>query len=216
MYKIISAGKIVALCDTPRYVTRNPDTGALVEATVEDAIGVSVAGTLYNLNGGSGIPDAPEAVVSEVEGGEMVFIAMAQADAVNATAGITFVTMAETGAIDDVTAGEHADLFAPWGYPVKYTTGNIRSFGGALYRCVQEHTSQEDWTPDASPSLWTAISDPTEEWPQWRQPIGAHDAYSAGDKVSHNDKHWTSDLDANVWEPGQYGWTEAPAEAQEE
>ena len=31
MYKIISAGKIVALCDAPRYVTRNPDTGALVE-----------------------------------------------------------------------------------------------------------------------------------------------------------------------------------------
>lgn len=75
MYKIISAGKIVALCDAPRYVTRNPDTGALVETTAEDAIGVSVAGTLYNLNGGSGIPDAPEAVVSEVEGGEMVFIA---------------------------------------------------------------------------------------------------------------------------------------------
>ena len=65
MYKIISAGKIVALCDAPRYVTRNPDTGALVETTAEDAIGVSVAGTLYNLNGGSGIPDAPAAVVSE-------------------------------------------------------------------------------------------------------------------------------------------------------
>lgn len=216
MYKIISAGKIVALCDAPRYVTRNPDTGALVEATAEDAIGVSVAGTLYNLNGGSGIPDAPEAVVSEVEGGEMVFIAMTQADAVNATAGITFVAMAEAGAIDDVTAGEHTDLFSPWAYPVKYTTGNIRSFGGALYRCVQEHTSQADWTPDVSPSLWTAISDPTEEWLEWRQPIGAHDAYSAGDKVSHNGKHWISDLDANVWEPGQYGWTEAPAEAQEE
>ena len=115
MYKIISAGKIVALCDTPRYVTRNPDTGALVEATAEDAIGVSVAGTLYNLNGGSGIPDAPEAVVSEVEGGEMVFIAISQADAVSTTSGIAFVAMAEAGTIDGVTAGEHADLFSPVG-----------------------------------------------------------------------------------------------------
>ena len=52
--------------------------------------------------------------------------------------------------------------------------------------------------------------------PEWSQPLGAHDAYSKGAKVSHNGKHWISDLDANVWEPGQYGWTEAPAEAQEE
>lgn len=216
MFKIVSAGKIVALCDTPRYITRNPDTGALVEATAEDAIGVSVAGTLYNLNGGSEIPDAPEAVVSEVEGGEMVFIAMEQTNAVNLTTGITFVSMAEAGSIDDVTAGEHADLFSPWACPVSYEAGNIRSYGGALYRCVQAHTSQEDWTPDTAASLWTMIADPSEEWPQWRQPIGAHDAYSAGDKVSHSEKHWTSDLDGNVWEPGQYGWTEAPAEAQEE
>ena len=217
MYKIISAGKIVALCDAPRYVTRNPDTGALVETTAEDAIGVSVAGTLYNLNGGSGIPDAPEAVVSEVEGGEMVFIAISQADAVSTTIGIAFVAMAEAGTIDGVTAGEHADLFSPWAYPVNYTVGQIRRYtDGKLYKCLQAHTSQADWTPDTAVSLWVSISDPAEEWPEWSQPLGAHDAYSKGAKVSHNGKHWISDLDANVWEPGQYGWTEAPAEAQEE
>jgi hypothetical protein len=27
--------------------------------------------------------------------------------------------------------------------------------------------------------------------------------------VSHNDKHWISDVDANIWEPGVYGWSEA-------
>lgn len=211
MYKIISAGKIVALCDAPRYVTRNPDTGALVETTAEDAIGVSVAGTLYNLNGGSGIPDAPEAVVSEVEGGEMVFIAISQADAVSTTSGIAFVAMAEAGTIDGVTAGEHADLFSPWAYPVNYTVGQIRRYtDGKLYKCLQAHTSQADWTPDTAVSLWVSISDPAEEWPEWSQPLGAHDAYSKGAKVSHNGKHWISDLDANVWEPGQYGWTEAP------
>ena len=59
-------------------------------------------------------------------------------------------------------------------------------------------------------SLWVSISDPAEEWPEWSQPLGEHDAYSKGAKVSHNGKHWISDLDANVWEPGQYGWTEGP------
>ena len=32
--------------------------------------------------------------------------------------------------------------------------------------------------------------------------------YSKGDKVKHNGKIWTSDIDGNVWEPGVYGWTE--------
>ena len=42
--------------------------------------------------------------------------------------------------------------------------------------------------------------------------MGAHDAYSAGAKVSHGEKHWISDQDGNVWEPGVYGWTEAVEE----
>lgn len=124
-------------------------------------------------------------------------------------AAITFVTLCETGTIDTVTASEHTELFSPWAYPVDYKTGNIRAHGGKLYRCLQNHTSQETWTPDAAPSLWVGISDPAEEWPAWSQPVGSTDAYAKGAQVSHNGKHWTSDVDANVWEPGVYGWTEA-------
>ncbi len=99
----------------------------------------------------------------------------------------------------------------PWVYPATYTAGNFRRHNGELYRCIQGHTSQADWTPDTAVSLWVKISDPAEEWPEWSQPVGAHDAYDAGAKVSHNGKHWTSDVDANVWEPGVYGWTEVTA-----
>lgn len=74
---------------------------------------------------------------------------------------------------------------------------------------MQAHTSQTGWEPPNAASLWSITSDPAEEWPVWSQPLGAHDAYAAGAKVSHNSKHWTSDLDGNVWEPGVYGWTEA-------
>ena len=84
-----------------------------------------------------------------------------------------------------------------------------RTDGVKLYRCLQDHTSQETWTPDTAPSLWVAISDPAEEWPAWVKLTGAHDAYAQGDKVSHNGKHWISNVDNNVWEPGVYGWTEA-------
>lgn len=123
-------------------------------------------------------------------------------------ASIAFVRLAETGQIDDVTAAENVTQFSPWAFPVAFTAGNIREYGGALFRCVQDHMSQEDWTPTAAPSLWAKIGDPAEEWPEWSQPIGAYDSYNAGDKVAHGGKHWTSDLDGNVWEPGVYGWTE--------
>ena len=127
-------------------------------------------------------------------------------------AAIAFVVLAENGQIDAVTAAEQSTLFAEWVPGVKYTVGNLRQYGGILYRCVQAHTSQEGWEPDKAASLWAVTSDPAEEWPAWSQPVGAHDAYSAGAKVSHKDKHWTSDLDGNVWEPGVFGWTEIVAE----
>ena len=40
-----------------------------------------------------------------------------------------------------------------------------------------------------------------------------HDAYPLGAKVSHNEKHWTSTVENNVWEPGVYGWEEVTDEA---
>lgn len=46
------------------------------------------------------------------------------------------------------------------------------------------------------------------EYGAWVQPSGAHDAYHAGEEVTHNAKYWRSDVDANVWEPGVSGWTE--------
>lgn len=121
---------------------------------------------------------------------------------------ILFVIGAEQGVVDDVTAAEHSELFAPWTSGVAYAAGNIRRYSGALYRCAQAHTSQDDWTPDQTASLWTQVADPAEEWPSWSRPIGAHDAYAAGAKVSHKDKHWVSTADSNVWEPGTYGWEE--------
>lgn len=124
-------------------------------------------------------------------------------------AAIAFVVMAEKGDIDDVTASEQSLLFAEWAPNVAYTVGQLRRYGGKLYRCVTAHPSQEGWEPDAAASLWALTSDPAEEWPAWSQPLGSHDGYAAGAKVTHKEKHWVSDVDGNVWEPGLYGWTEA-------
>ena len=131
-----------------------------------------------------------------------------QVSAQSAVASITFVALCEVGTLDVVTASEHAELFAPWAYPIAYTVGQLRCYNGKLYRCVQAHTSQADWTPDTTVSLWSMAADPAEEWPAWSQPVGAHDAYAKGAKVSHNGKHWTSNVDSNVWEPSVFGWAD--------
>lgn len=98
-------------------------------------------------------------------------------------------------------------LFPQWGLK-QYTTGDRVQYQERLYKCLQSHTAQADWTPDVAVSLWVQVSDPAIEYPDWVQPTGAQDAYNKGDKVSHSARHWISDVDANVWEPGVFGWSE--------
>lgn len=113
-----------------------------------------------------------------------------------------------SASLADEDALQSIELFAPWADETAYAVDDRIRYDGILYRCVQAHTSQNDWTPDKTPALWTAVS--LDEWPEWVQPTGAQDAYAKGDKVSHNDKHWISEVDGNVWEPGIYGnlWSE--------
>ena len=107
--------------------------------------------------------------------------------------------------LDDETALTGVELFPMWGLS-EYVVGDRVQYNGVLYKCVQAHTAQADWTPDATPALWVVVS--IEEWPEWVQPTGAQDAYAAGAKVMHEGKKWVSSYDANVWEPGIYGWEE--------
>ena len=110
------------------------------------------------------------------------------------------------GYLDDDEAESVTVLFEEWASGVAYGVGDRRQYNGLLYRCVQAHVSQDDWTPPAVPALWVRTW--TEPFPEWVQPTGAHDAYNKGDKVSHLGKHWESDIDANVYEPSVYGWSE--------
>lgn len=121
---------------------------------------------------------------------------------------------------DAMTADELAacmPLFDGWdGGGIAYAVGDIVAYGGALYRCVQAHTSQAGWTPDASRALWTPMglsADGPEAVPEWVQPTGAHDAYPQGAHVMHGGVEWVSDMDGNVWEPGVSGWTQANAQS---
>jgi len=109
--------------------------------------------------------------------------------------------------LTDEDALDAVELYPMWKSGTAYTVDERIRYGSTLYRCVQAHTSQADWTPDKTPALWTVVS--LDEWPEWVQPTGAQDAYRIDDKVSHNGKHWVCAVDYCVYEPGVYGWTEA-------
>ncbi len=111
--------------------------------------------------------------------------------------------------VDDSEALEHPEAFPLWKTGTEYVTDDRIRFNDVLYKVLQNHTSQSDWTPDTAVSLYVRVDDPSQEWPEWVQPVGAQDAYPLGAKVSHNEAHWISSVNDNVWEPGVYGWEEA-------
>lgn len=49
-----------------------------------------------------------------------------------------------------------------------------------------------------------------EEYPEYKQPSGAHDAYNTGDKITYNNKKYICKMDGCVWSPEEYpqGWEE--------
>ena len=114
----------------------------------------------------------------------------------------TAVNLTDTEALSGV------ELFPVWNESASYQTGDRVRYEGTLYRCLQDHTAQADWKPSEAVSLWVRIDDPSIEYPEWIQPVGAADAYPLGAKVTYENKHWVSNVDNNVWEPGVYGWDE--------
>lgn len=103
--------------------------------------------------------------------------------------------------LDDSVALEVTELYPKWEIGKEYHKDERIRFNDVLYKVLQDHTSQADWTPDTAVSLYVKVS--IEEFPEWVQPKGSHDAYNKGDKVTHNEKHWISLIDANVYEPSE-------------
>ena len=107
---------------------------------------------------------------------------------------------------DDGEALTVAALYDEWsGDGVEYKQGDRRRFQGTLVKCLQNHTSQPDWAPNAAPSLWAVILPGQDgsgvEVGVWQQPT-AENGYSTGDKTIHKGHLWESLVDDNVDEPG--------------
>lgn len=95
--------------------------------------------------------------------------------------------------------------WTPW---IVVKVDEVYFYNGNLYKVIQAHTTQPDWTPDITPALWKRFYEISAGPQPWVQPTGAHDAYNTGDRVTYNGHLWESLIDANVWSPTVYpaGW----------
>lgn len=116
--------------------------------------------------------------------------------------------------LSEEQAMEVATIYDPWAVGKAYSVGAFVTYGEngvgdpQLYKVVQAHTSQADWTPDATASLYVAIGLDDSGYPIWSQPTGAHDAYNTGDIVDYNGTLYESVINGNAYAPDAYpaGW----------
>ncbi len=106
----------------------------------------------------------------------------------------------------DEQAVQVPSLYKSWSpEEVRYKAGERVRYINCLYKVLQDHTSQEGWIPELSPSLFAKILIPDPDMiPEWELP-SSENAYMTGDKVKHKNETWESLVDYNVWEPGADG-----------
>ena len=104
-----------------------------------------------------------------------------------------------------------ASLYPKWKAGLSVVVDDIYRFQNTLYKVVQAHTTQADWTPPTVPALFTPVAAPGVV-PEWVQPTGAQDAYAVGDQVTHDNPQdggnvwlYESKIEANTTEPGRDG-----------
>lgn len=109
--------------------------------------------------------------------------------------------------LSDEDALEAVNLFPVWNEAGEYTKDDRVLYEGILYKCLQTHNAQANWTPVNSPSLWTKVLIPDANViPEWEQPDSTN-PYMKGDKVMFEGQVYESNIDNNVWAPNIYGWS---------
>lgn len=103
------------------------------------------------------------------------------------------------------------DLIPPWVEWEEIEKDQIRKYNDKIYKSIQKHTTQPDWTPDLTSSLWVEIKEDESqnlEIINWYEPTSEHN-YTLGQLVRFIDNRiYESLLNNNVWSPANYpaGW----------
>lgn len=117
---------------------------------------------------------------------------------------------------------EYLEYFDEWEIGVEYKISDVPEYkkyvkrNNLLYRILQPHTSQEDYTPEKTPALFTMIGFPNEVYEFGKNPDGSpRDLTNNGYKYQErciwdgNIYEWNSETQTGNWSPSDYplGWT---------
>lgn len=200
MYKIIKDGATVGLTGAPNYI-KKLDNGCYGLCSEQEAQGVAFNGVPYQLADRAEMGGLEAVTVAEVNEIDVTSDHLAAAQ--------VFVEQAEVGSIDDNTALQHKGLFEAWRAGAECAAGSIRQYGEKLYKCLQAHTSQDNWSPDATPALWVEIAAPN-EYREIKDNMLPTEAFALGEIgwYQTEDNLWKSLIDANTYTPDTYpaGW----------
>lgn len=112
-----------------------------------------------------------------------------------------YVSLAQNAPDELLSSGEYLSVFdLLTGDGSLIPARSVRRFEGQLYRANVDCWDRADNWPDTAPTLWTGLT--LNEWPEWVQPTGAHDAYNIGGKVTYHGKRYISQIVGNTTVPG--------------
>ena len=111
--------------------------------------------------------------------------------------------------LTDAQALEVIDLYDQWTVGVTYKVDTRIRYGEKLYKVLQKHTTQADWTPDVTPALYVEVA-PAGEYREIKDNMLSTEAFAKGEVgwYQSKDNLWKSLIDANVYTPETYpaGW----------
>lgn len=166
-YQVVFSVKAQYLGDVSGYQTRVSELEATLTETSNhvDQLEESLAGAQQEAQ-------AAQEQVTALEGS----LETAQADAAQAQEQVTVLAgrpvadaaearvlrMAIEAAVvslPDEEAAQAPSLSQPWTVGEQVAVGDRRYYAptGLLYKVIQGHTTQADWTPDAAPALWVVV-----------------------------------------------------------
>ena len=191
--KLIERNGLRVLIPTYGYILRNKELGDIY------------AGKIY-LGVNSSVDEYEELRDDSID--ESLFLKLEEVDAKEESLNKIGKIVANQ-VTDDAVALSIQEFYDIWTVGVLYPVGRYITHNDILYKVLTEHTSQTDWTPDVSPSLFAKVLiDPTGETiPEWVQPDSTN-AYMTGDKVVYEGVVYESTIDNNIWSPADYpaGW----------
>ena len=118
--------------------------------------------------------------------------------------------MVNAGAmLTDEQAVTVIDLYDEWAVGVTYAVDTRIRYGEKLYKVLQDHTTQADWTPDVTPALYVEVA-PAGEYREIKDGMLSTEAFAKGEIGWWETKEnlYESLIDGNVYTPVSYpdGW----------